>query len=276
MKLRGPPGKRKTKRSGAWFSLGKWLVFLAVVLVVLYPRLDMLPRTLHRYLNPNTLINPDSPALAPLIAEFDRQRDLNWGGSALTDEVEHFTYSKVPYRHDWNVWANVDYFPTVEETLEKGVEDCDGRAVVAASLLEHYGVDAKLANDFTHVWVVTEHGSAMQTAGGNTAVVEGKDEGGINIAWGRAIKQTASASSWMISAFPLYRELIIVLAAWLLLVGTRKSLQLAVPAGLVMLIGLLLIRDGETFRVWSTWVGWLCLFGAVIFLWQIPKTAKSR
>jgi len=276
MKLRGPQQRRKKKRSGAWLTFAKWLTFLAVVLVVLYPRLDMLPRTLQRYLNPNSLIDPQSPALAPLIEEFDRQRDLNWGGMALTDEVEQFTYRKIPYRHDWKVWANVDYFPTVEETLQKGMEDCDGRAVVAASLLEHYGVDAKLANDFTHVWVVTEHGNALETAGGNTAVVEGKEGGGLKISWGRAIKQTATASSWMISAFPLFRELIILLAAWLLLTGTRKSLQLATPAGLVMLIGLLLIRDGESFRMWSTWAGWLCLFGAVVYLWLLPKAEKTR
>lgn len=260
-----------------WPAIGKWLLFFTVVLLTLYPKIHLLPRTIERYLDPNALIDPEAPALLPLIAEFDTDRDIHWDEQMLAERIERFTLERVPYSYDWDTWTNVDYFPTVQEALIAGTEDCDGRAVVAASLLGHYGIKARLANDLTHVWVVTDNSESMKH-GDEQAIVQGRDDGGIEIQWGSAIKQMVKASSWMISAFPLLRGLIILFVAWFLIASPlsgRKPLGTSVTLGLVMLVGLMFVRDGVKPSVLTTWVGWLLLLGGAGSLWLLKPQKSS-
>ncbi len=74
----------------------KWLVFGAVWLVVMFPRLDRLPTTIRRHLDPNALINAESPALEPFLAEFETLRSNDWDDQRLLKELERYVYRKVP------------------------------------------------------------------------------------------------------------------------------------------------------------------------------------
>ncbi len=232
----------------------KWLVFAAVGLVVLFPRLDRLPTTIRRHLNPNALINAESPALVPFLAEFETRRSDDWDDQRLLKELERYVYRKVPYAWDWDVWGNVDYFPTVEETLEMGKEDCDGRAVVAASVLRKYGYNARLATDFGHVWVTTDRGDTMSP--GKTTGIEFTAEG-MKFNWGIVLNLPKTLAMG-IAVFPLYREAILVLAAWLLMVGRGVRVRDTLLWLALLVIGLLLIREGGHPRhpnIWKDWLG---------------------
>ncbi|MDD5093191.1 MAG: hypothetical protein PHV74_02280 [Dehalococcoidia bacterium] len=251
------------RRRNVWKWAIKVLLLLLLVLLVLFPRVDRLPVTIHRYFNPNSLVDPQSPALDPLIDEFEKYRQPDWSKTELMNYIEAFVYYKIPYAYDWNTWANADYLPTVEEVIKKGKEDCDGRAVLAASMLRRYGFDATLAGNFQHIWVKTEVGETMGP--GERSFMEYTEEGR-RFNWD-ALRDMPNEYSFNISVFPLWRELIIAIGAWLILKGRHLSFS----EGLIWLglavVGLLLIRgggyDSESFK---NWLGSLILVFAVIAL----------
>jgi len=230
---------RILEQKPAWIEWPlKAILLLLFAVVVCFPRLDLLVVSLKRYANPNALINPESEALIPWIEEFEKERDLNWKRPVLAKNVERFVYKKLPYEWDWNLWANADYFPTVEEAVAKGKEDCDGRAIVAASMLEHYGIKATLVSDLIHVWLKTDAGEVMG-ARKSHATLGKKDASVFAMA-----RQFIRALGFSISIFPLSRELLILgFASWLLL-PTGFRWEAAVPFLLLTVIGLMLLREG--------------------------------
>ena len=112
----------------------KWAIFAVVVLLVCFPYPHMLIRHVRHWRDPDALIAPDAQVLRPFVEELLPLLDNRSPEEAL-EHVERYVYEKIPYEWDWNTWGVADYLPTVEEVMEKGVEDCDGRAVIAASLL---------------------------------------------------------------------------------------------------------------------------------------------
>jgi len=228
-------------RRSFWRWSLKALLLCLLILLVLYPRIDLLPKTIHRYLDPNSLINPNSAALGPMINEFETERQPDWTKTELMNHIESFVYHKIPYAYDWNLWVNVDYRPTVEETIKKGKEDCDGRAIVAASMLQRYGFDATLVGNFQHIWVKTNIGETMGPE--KNTLVQYTAEGGRKFNWS-GLRDLPDEFCYDVSVFPLWRELIITLGAWLLLVGRNVRLRQAFVWLALAAVGLLLVREG--------------------------------
>jgi hypothetical protein len=156
-----PPGRDVLR--GAWNALARrrplWrfavkaCVFIIVLLAVLFPNPVQLARQLGRYRDPEALIITDFPAMAVIDA------DLN---ARLTDQpdadelrtVEAYVLEAIPYEWDWNNWGNVDYWPDAAEVWQRRREDCDGRAILAASILRRRGhANARLAGNLQHIWV---------------------------------------------------------------------------------------------------------------------------
>jgi hypothetical protein len=125
--------------------------------------------------------------------------------------VEAFVTAEIPYGWDWVVWGAADYTPTLPELLTKRTEDCDGRAVLAAALLRHRGITADLVADPRHMWVRTPWGDTMNPLG--QPVFKWTDEG-LVIDWKRLLDPGPFAFG--IAVFPLGRELVLLLTAWLL------------------------------------------------------------
>jgi len=148
-------------RRWAW----KIPTFGIILVAVLYPDPRLLVRHIGRLAQLDKVVNPNAPGLERL----QRELDPYWKAAKTPREklraVQRFVVNKVPYEWDWNTWLVMDYLPTVEEVLEKGKEDCDGRAVLAASLLAGRGYDARPVANFAHMWVSTNHGETMHPAG---------------------------------------------------------------------------------------------------------------
>ncbi len=216
----------------------KITVFAIGCILVLFPRVDRLPATLQRHSNPNILIEPDSRVLDPLVAEFDADADPEWTPEERLRKIEAFVYEKIEYEWDWNLWGNADYFPTLEEAVGLGKEDCDGRAVVAASMLQRYGYEATLVSDFKHVWVATDRGEAM---GPGDAQAVTFTEGGPQIDW-TVLWTLPKAFAMGIAVFPLYRELMIAGLLWVLLYGPRSHVRRHIECGVLIAAGLLVMH----------------------------------
>jgi len=217
----------------------KWMIFAIVYMVVCFPYPSLLIRHFRHLSNPNALIEPDAPALQPWVAELREALPADLDPSEVLEHVEGFVIRHVPYQWDWITWGVVDYLPTVTEVIEKGQEDCDGRAVVAASLLRALGYNAWLVTDFAHMWVATDYGETMGP--GRIKTVEVTEEG-VRFQWA-GLFELPRATAYGVAVFPPERELILVAAAWLLLLGGAGYARSATSL-LLLVGGLFMIRYG--------------------------------
>ncbi len=219
----------------------KWGLFAAVTFFVLFPKPGLLLRHIRHMEQMESLPDPAEPALEPLKARFDEflaSRGIETSDpQMLLVEVNTFVRREIPYSWDWDTWGVAEYLPTLAEVIEKGREDCDGRAVLAAALLRSKGIPAELVADTRHMWVCTPVGETMDPLGPPIIQSEG---GHLSVRWSGLIDLGPPAFG--ISVFPLGRELIILLTGWLLLLPPRVDRRSALLALGLLLQGLIIIR----------------------------------
>ncbi|MBX3394635.1 MAG: hypothetical protein KF841_04655 [Phycisphaerae bacterium] len=203
--------------------------------------------------------------------------------------VENLVYREVRYQWDWEVWGVADYMPTVAEMFEQarkapdGVlrEDCDGRAVMAASLMRRLGYKSELVTDLKHVWVMTPQGEFMGP-GGRKAVRSTPEGNRTDL--GTALLNIPIAMSFGVMVFPLSRELILVATALLLLLHRRMSWRAAAIGGLLLFQGLFFMRfryiipseSAEAESSLPSWIGFGHILGGLIFLLRASCIARRR
>jgi hypothetical protein len=188
----------------------KAAVFLLVTLVVLYPKFWLLPTAFARYRNMNSVLDPEHPQVVELAERLRSRLPAELEMPETLQAVQDAVCERIPYAWDWDVWGVCEYLPTVAEVFEQGREDCDGRAVVAASLLQRMGYDAWLVSDLLHVWVATPEGETMSPSAGEKTFVA-TDAGTQATLSAHSIQNLARGLSYGIAVFPLSRELIILL-----------------------------------------------------------------
>ncbi|MBI4717559.1 MAG: transglutaminase domain-containing protein [Planctomycetes bacterium] len=269
--------------SAKWRIPAKVLTFGVVWAIVCYPNPLTLMRHLRHCRDPQSLLDSRAPELEPLLAEMRCRFQTPAAPEEVLKTVEQYVYTRIPYEWDWNTWGAADYLPTVAEAIRMGKEDCDGRAVVAASLLRGLGYHAELATDFAHMWVRTEHGELM--APGKKQAVVFTDRGATTQPG--ALAELPRALAYGISPFPLARELVILLALWYLLLRSECGAACA-WAGLAFLVNALLFlkKGGEDYRAPIVWmqvvgaanllvgVGTLCLAGRV--WWPASRSSGAQ
>lgn len=271
-------------------------IFILVTFFVLYPDPRLFVRHVSHLRNLDGMVQPDAPQLKTWEAELQRRLLENRGPESaaggppghwardlparrVQKEAEKLVYEKVTYQWDWDVWGAADYMPTVAEMFAKAeetgggqlFEDCDGRAVLAASLMRRLGYESSLVTDLRHVWVKTPAGEWMGPGGGKT--VQSTREGNkLDLAsiW----RNVPVSLSYGIAVFPLSRELVILVTAFVLLLDRRMPWRAAAIGGLLLIQGLLFMRCGalapdqlRRFNVsWPAVVGLLHLLGGFILL----------
>ncbi len=261
----------------AWYARlpAKWAVFGLTVLLVCFPDPGRLVAHINHWRDPNALIEPDAAVLQPLVEELRPQMTDDLSPADALRLVERFVYEKLTYDWDWNTWGTADYLPTVTEAIEMGREDCDGRAVLAASLLANFGFETQIVTDFAHVWVKTDKGETMGP-GRNKVVVATKK--GLRVQWD-ALSEIPRAMAYGVGVFPLGRELIIIAALWLLLLRRGGRVASAVVGLAALVGGLVLMRAGsEVYLHPTVWMQWLSVTvfvgGLATLLWWVPRNAR--
>lgn len=237
------PGLLDRLNRRSWFVRwpAKWALFGLAYTLVCFPYPRLVIRHILHWSNPDAIVEPDAPALQPLAEELRASLPPGLAPQKVLDHVEKFVYQKVPYEWDWNTWGMADYLPTVDEVLQMKKEDCDGRAVVAASLLRNLGYEARLVTDFAHVWVSTPQGQTMGP--GKTKTVE-VTEKGVKVDY-RGLLELPRIMGYGIAVFPLGRELILVFVLWLLLLGSSGKVR-SIVCLLLLIGGLILLRYGAS------------------------------
>lgn len=292
----------------------KLLAFGIVTILTLFPNPIQLSRHLSHVTNLEKMVQPDAPELAAMEGELLARL----GASAIASsqpaiqraakrpltpvakpgvlspretqrEVERFVLEKVPYDWDWNIWGSADYMPTVAEMFEKAKsypdgrirEDCDGRAVMAASLMRRLGYESSIKTDLRHVWVETPEGKWMGP--GRTASVRSTPSGN-KTDWIATISNVPVSMSYGIAVFPLWRECIIASAAYLLLLHRKMGRRSAALGGVLLLQGLLFMRLGymapqhvaREVSAWPSWIGVIHIFAGLVVLMRSSHVARRR
>lgn len=140
-----------------WLELAARLPILAMgILVLLFPHPGRALREFRTLRDPNALIAPGDPAVERLSAEIDAAMPATLDRPGQIAWIEAFIEKRIVYAHDWDQWLNVDYWPTPSETVASGREDCDGIAVLTASVLKRRGFKPRIEASYEHVWLEVE------------------------------------------------------------------------------------------------------------------------
>ena len=174
--------------------------------------MNQLVKQFPRWKNPDSLIETNVPFLAEINKKIDEQLKPDGTKKDELKAVERYVYREVKYGYDWDVWGNTDYWPTVTEVWENKKEDCDGLAVLAASILKSRGFeDVHIVGNLSHVWVATQTNEVMSPqADRNFQKVDGK----LKV---KLPGMNTFLLSWAhINKFPAARSLLLLLAVLLL------------------------------------------------------------
>ncbi len=258
----------------------KVAAFVLTTLVVLWPDPRLLIRHVRHLSDLNGLIDTEHGAIREWAGQITPDSPEE---AAVIRAVERFVLEQVRYAWDWDEWGAADYVPTVTEMFDRrrpdGTlrEDCDGRAVIAASLLRALGRDARIVTDLRHVWVQSDGADLMGPGRAATVV---SSAAGNRVAWRSAASNALVGLSFGVAVFPWQRELIICFALVLLSIHPRMS-RTALAVGAVLVIqGWLFLRTGVIVtpdhrwldQPWPAWIGLL----HVAVGWPILLVAARR
>ncbi len=233
--------RRWHARSG-WTRIPlKLALFVCVLVLTLFPKPWLIFTLAERARDFNALIDPSHVGLEPFVAEV-RAAAAEPNAPPETALVQKVVLQRVPYSFDWETWGVAEYLPTVDDVLRAGREDCDGRAIVAASVLRRMGYDATLVTDLLHMWVVTPQGELMNPTSAQKTLVGGSAGTEFQLT-PAAVRNFARGFAFGVAVFPLGRELILAAALCLLTMHPRSSGWRRVSGCLLIWIGLDLVRD---------------------------------
>ncbi len=257
----------------------KWFVFAIVTAFTLFPYPAQTLHHLSHISNLEKMVEPDAPELARWDGEMARLREQarktaatgrESEARAMQRSVEKFVLAQVKYEWDWNLWGSADYMPTVREMFMRAEqfedgqlrEDCDGRAVIAASLMRRLGYDSQIVTDLRHVWVVTKQGEWMGP--GRMKTLRSTPQGNQADIW-TTLSNAPVALSYGVAVFPFWREMIIAGTAFVLLLHRRTGWRSALLGGVLIVQGLLFMRlgfmaperVGREISAWPSWIGLL-------------------
>jgi hypothetical protein len=226
----------------------KSIVFGVVVFLVMYPAPGRFFAHLDHLDRANELPDGTAPSFAVMSEQFDLHLDelgvdpVDQAG--LVAAVEPFVRERIAYDWDWNTWGVVDYLPTLEEVLTQEGEDCDGRAILAAALLRARSIDAELVGNSQHMWVRTPVGDTMNPMG-EPSFRTGEDR--LDVDWSSFLN--ARQLAFGVAVFPFTREMIILLALWVLILPGRFWITRALLSLVVLVSGLMMLRmAGHAYR----------------------------
>jgi len=251
----------------------KLAIFVLVTTLVLYPKPWLLVRHIDRLRHLNLLAHEREAELDALARQVQQRVAPGADAAVVFAAVEELVGRRIRYAFDWNTWGVADYLPSLAEVLEKGQEDCDGRALVAAALLGRLGYHPRLVANWKHMWVVTERGELMKPAGAKG--VEATDRG-TRLRWG-IVTSLPGSLAFGVAVFPLSRELIILLTFWWLLLHPASRPVHAAFGLMAMGAGLLILRlaaaDPWRPNAFGCWVAVGAVVAGIVLTWRARPAA---
>ncbi len=146
-----------------WAGIKRWkrILLRCVLLFVVWAGIhfpnpvEVVTHLLH-IANPEALIRPDLPDMERINRDVDAMIAESNGKLSEVRAVERYVLRNIHYKFDWESGWNLDYWPDAADVWQRRADDCDGRAVLAVSILRARGrKDARLAGNLIHIWAQT-------------------------------------------------------------------------------------------------------------------------
>jgi hypothetical protein len=223
-----------------WRLAIKLGLFAGVVLFVLYPNPVLFVRQFHHYADVEALIQPNFREMTMINREIDALLPADTSRENEFKAIQRYVYQHIRYAYDWDNWGNFDFWPTAEQVWQRKQEDCDGRAILAASILRARGfTTAKLRGNFRHIWVAVDRDELMGPDQEQTFELEGGKPTIVLPSFDFALKSVA----FYIAEFPGIRNLIIFFTLLVLCYHPCRNLTEFFGMATLGLIGFILLKD---------------------------------
>lgn len=218
----------------------KLALFSVVLVVVLFPNPILLMKQLKAYLHVDTLIQTTFPGMERIHQELDAQIPAQATRQQEFQTIQRYVYTQIPYAYDWDNWGNTDFWPTAAEVWQRKKEDCDGRAILAASILRARGfTSARLVGNVRHIWVAVDEQELMGPDREQTLVRE-NDKLRVNLpSWELLIGSIAL----YFAEFPAIRNLILLLTLLGLCYHPCAARAQFLGITTIGLVGFILLQD---------------------------------
>ena len=224
----------------AWRLLLKVSIFVCVFFFILNPNPKRFAQQIPRYFRTEELIQKNFPG----VEDINRELDILLPPNATPEEefsiVQDYVYQHIAYEYDWENWTNIDFWPTAEVVWARQREDCDGRAVLAASILRSRGFhSATLAGSFRHIWVQVDRQELMNP---DTEQHVRLDEGKLALSL-PSRKFILESTAFYVAEFPTIRNLILLFVTLLLSYHPNRNLTQFFGIMVLGLVGFILFKD---------------------------------
>lgn len=218
----------------------KSATFVSILIIVLYPNPILLIQQVRSYVDADSLIQPAFAGISHINQEID---GLLTPGATREHEfhtIQRYVYEHIPYAYDWENWGNIDFWPTAEQVWERRKEDCDGRAILAVSILRSRGfTSAALVGSIRHIWVEVDQDELMGPDIERTLTrVDGKTR--INLPSANLLLGSVALH---VADFPTIRNLILLFTGMLLCYHPCKNLAGFFMLSTMGLLGFILWKD---------------------------------
>ena len=264
-----------------WRLFVKLVLLILIIVGVLFPNPVRLIKQIQHYNDTNALIQPDSPYMANINSKIDSLIQTDTKDRSELDIITRFVIKEIKYNYDWNIWKNVEYWPTASEVWQKHTEDCDGQAILLVSILHSRGYkDARLVANFRHVWVQMDSLSLMDYG----------EKANIDFEKGKMVIQMPSwklllnSAALSLAIFPGIRYMIILYSIILLLFHPAVNIKRLLLCTTLGSTGFIILKDWAESSLQSIEINFTLLFGAIFIILSIilaatsksPKPAKSE
>ena len=125
----------------------------------------------------------------------------------------------VAYAVPWQTYGVPWYFPTAAEVLARGEGDCEGQAVVLASILRSKGIPARFVGSLDHLWVDYPGKRANAYENAQVALASQQPDGSYRLRWPSLVNWRRSweiERAYFWDAMPIWRRWLLI-GGWLLI-----------------------------------------------------------
>ena len=223
-----------------WRLLLKTAIFCCVLFFILNPNPKRFVHQVQRYFQTEQLIQENFPGIEGINREIDALLPSNATSQEEFVVVQNYVYEHIAYEYDWDNWGNIDYWPTAEAVWNRRREDCDGRAVLAASILRSRGFhSATLAGSIRHIWVqIGQQGLMNPDSEQHVRLSDGKFSVSLP-----SLQLLLESVALYVADFPTIRNLALFFVALLLCHHPNRKFSHFFGIATLGLVGFILFKD---------------------------------
>ena len=240
-----------------WVKIKLWkrifvkiILLFFVVVVIHYPNPYLLIKQISHFTNVESLINEKLPDIDGINNSINERLKKDHTKKAKYYAVQQFVYRNIHYKDDWVNWLNIDYWPTADEVWERKEEDCDGRAVLAVSILRSRGFKtAQIVGNISHIWVRIDKSEIMGPRKDKNfqTIITGKGKSKTKISKPDKNRMT-KVFSYHIRKFPIARNILLIVLTLIIIIHPCKDRKVYYLGSIVGLLSFLYLKEWSISR----------------------------